>query len=140
MCCFLHVCHIWSVLLWWKLSLPVLLLNASDDLRERLFWVSLVLYNVLSSTISDSIKPPNTYDFLFTKHVYIFSMSGSLEFYDVNEVTCMNVGEHFTATDVEWDPSGRYVSTSVSYWAQKVRLQLLGSQQLQQQQWQPWQK
>ena len=96
-----------------------------------------MLYNVLSSTISDSIKPPNTYDFLFTKHVYIFSMSGSLEFYDVNEVTCMNVGEHFTATDVEWDPSGRYVSSSVSYWAQKVRLQLLGSQQLQQQQWQP---
>lgn len=48
------------------------------------------------------------------------NMSGALEFYDLNEVTCMNVGEHFTATDVEWDPSGRYVSTSVSWWAQKV--------------------
>lgn len=47
-------------------------------------------------------------------------MNGALEFYDLNEVTLMNVGEHFTATDVEWDPSGRYVSTSVSWWAQKV--------------------
>ena len=47
-------------------------------------------------------------------------MNGALEFYDLNEVTLMNVGEHFTATDVEWDPSGRYVSTSVSWWAHKV--------------------
>ena len=47
-------------------------------------------------------------------------MTGSLEFYDVNELTLMNVGEHFTATDVEWDPSGRYIATSVSWWAQKV--------------------
>ncbi len=49
-------------------------------------------------------------------------MNGTMEFYDLNEVTLMNVGEHFTATDVEWDPSGRYISTSVSYWAQKVTL------------------
>ncbi|CAB3991027.1 Eukaryotic translation initiation factor 3 subunit B [Paramuricea clavata] len=47
-------------------------------------------------------------------------MNGTMEFYDLNEVALMNVGEHFTATDVEWDPSGRYVSTSVSWWAQKV--------------------
>jgi uncharacterized protein with WD repeat len=53
-----------------------------------------------------------------------------MEFYDLNEVTLMNVGEHFTATDVEWDPSGRYVSTSVSWWAQKVRLQTLHQQEL----------
>ena len=55
-----------------------------------------------------------------TNQLSLFSMSGALEFYDLNEVTCINVGEHFTATDVEWDPSGRYVSTSVSWWAQKV--------------------
>ena len=47
-------------------------------------------------------------------------MTGTLEFYDVNELTLMNIGEHFTATDVEWDPSGRYIATSVSWWAQKV--------------------
>ena len=28
--------------------------------------------------------------------------------------------EHFMATDVEWDPSGRYVATGVSWWGHKV--------------------
>lgn len=34
----------------------------------------------------------------------------------------MNSVEHFMATDVEWDPTGRYVASSVSWWAHKVRL------------------
>jgi uncharacterized protein with WD repeat len=58
--------------------------------------------------------------FPFLINFFSRSMNGTLEFYDLNEVALMNVGEHFTATDVEWDPSGRYVSTSVSWWAQKV--------------------
>ena len=29
-------------------------------------------------------------------------------------------GEHFMATDVEWDPTGRYVVTGVSWWGHKV--------------------
>ena len=32
----------------------------------------------------------------------------------------MNTGEHFMASDVEWDPTGRYVTTSVSWWGHKV--------------------
>ena len=28
--------------------------------------------------------------------------------------------EHFMATDVEWDPTGRYVATGVSWWGHKV--------------------
>ena len=48
--------------------------------------------------------------------------SGTLEFYDTSDVVCMNSVEHFMATDVEWDPTGRYVASSVSWWAHKVRL------------------
>merc|ERR1712059_154483 len=34
--------------------------------------------------------------------------------------TSMGSGEHFMCTDIEWDPTGRYVATGVSYWAHKV--------------------
>lgn len=47
-------------------------------------------------------------------------MSGALEFVDTQDFTVMNTGEHFMATDVEWDPTGRYVSTAVSWWGHKV--------------------
>eukprot|EP01136_Pigoraptor_vietnamica_P027141 Opistho-1_new@83101 len=48
------------------------------------------------------------------------NMNGALEFWDVNDMVCMNVGEHFMATDVEWDPTGRYVATSVSFWRHQM--------------------
>jgi Eukaryotic translation initiation factor eIF2A len=48
------------------------------------------------------------------------SMHGSLDFVDTNDFVVMNSGEHYTASDVEWDPTGRYVVTGVSYWKQKV--------------------
>ena len=51
-------------------------------------------------------------------------MNGVLEFYDTSDVVCMNQAEHFMATDVEWDPTGRYVATSVSWWAHKVSITL----------------
>eukprot|EP00126_Sphaerothecum_destruens_P008932 Sdes_comp20388_c0_seq2m14302 len=44
------------------------------------------------------------------------SMNGLLEFWDVDEMVCMNNAEHFMATDLEWDPTGRYLATLVSYW------------------------
>ena len=47
-------------------------------------------------------------------------MNGVLEFYDTSDGVCMNQAEHFMATDVEWDPTGRFVATSVSWWAHKV--------------------
>ncbi|OLL26854.1 Eukaryotic translation initiation factor 3 subunit B [Neolecta irregularis DAH-3] len=31
-------------------------------------------------------------------------------------LTLMNQGEHFGITDIEWDPSGRYIATSSSNW------------------------
>merc|ERR1711868_85970 len=48
------------------------------------------------------------------------SMAGELEFVDTADMTTMAKTEHFQATDVEWDPSGRYVITGVSYWRCKV--------------------
>lgn len=40
--------------------------------------------------------------------------NGQLEFYDVDELQTMSMAEHYLVTDVEWDPSGRYVATSVT--------------------------
>ena len=41
-------------------------------------------------------------------------MNGQLEFFNVDEFEIMNAGEHFMCTDIEWDPTGRYVATSVT--------------------------
>lgn len=48
------------------------------------------------------------------------SMNGALTFVDTSDCTVMNIAEHYTASDVEWDPTGRYVVTSVSWWSHKV--------------------
>ncbi|KAF6171307.1 hypothetical protein GIB67_036975 [Kingdonia uniflora] len=41
-------------------------------------------------------------------------LNGQLEFFNVDELETMANGEHFMATDIEWDPTGRYVATSVT--------------------------
>ena len=49
------------------------------------------------------------------------SMNGVLEFVDTSDFTTMGQGvDHFMCTDVEWDPTGRYVITGVSWWGHKV--------------------
>jgi translation initiation factor 3 subunit B len=40
--------------------------------------------------------------------------SGPLEFYDVQNRETMGQTEHYLCTDLNWDPSGRYIGTSVS--------------------------
>ena len=50
----------------------------------------------------------------------MLSLNGVLEFIDTNDMTSMTLAEHFMATDVEWDPTGRFVCTGVSYWGHKV--------------------
>jgi len=47
-------------------------------------------------------------------------MSGALEFIDTQNLQMTTQVEHFMMTDVDWDPTGRYVVTSVSYWERKV--------------------
>jgi len=50
-------------------------------------------------------------------------MNGILEFVDTSDMTVMTTPqEHFMCTDVEWDPTGRYVATAVSYWGHKVAI------------------
>ncbi|XP_056265440.1 eukaryotic translation initiation factor 3, subunit Ba [Pseudoliparis swirei] len=48
------------------------------------------------------------------------SMNGALAFVDTSDCTMMNIAEHYMASDVEWDPTGRYLVTSVSWWSHKV--------------------
>lgn len=57
-----------------------------------------------------------------TKWVFFLlrSMNGVLEFVDTQDMTVMAQTEHFMATDVEWDPTGRFVSSAVSWWGHKV--------------------
>lgn len=40
--------------------------------------------------------------------------NGQLEFYNVDELETMATAEHFMCTDIEWDPTGRYVATAVT--------------------------
>lgn len=45
---------------------------------------------------------------------------GTLEFVDTaNDFVVMNTGDHFRASEVEWDPTGRYVVTGASAWKVK---------------------
>ena len=75
------------------------------------------------------------------RHLVVATMGSSqrfgLEWYDVDlgyeqrqgqpsndpaeEVKMIGTGEHYGITDLEWDPSGRYVATSASSWRHTVR-------------------
>jgi len=50
------------------------------------------------------------------------NMNSTLEFIDTSDtpVQVMTTAEHYLATDVEWDPTGRFVATGVSFWVNKV--------------------
>ncbi|CAB4054130.1 EIF3B [Lepeophtheirus salmonis] len=39
------------------------------------------------------------------------SLNGVMEFVDTSDFTSMNSGDHFMCTDIEWDPTGRYIMT-----------------------------
>lgn len=43
------------------------------------------------------------------------AMQGQLEFFSADDFEVMSAAEHFMCTDVEWDPTGRYVATSVTH-------------------------
>ena len=62
----------------------------------------------------------NYYAYAWIVHTHNIRMDGQLEFYDTSELNLITTAEHTQATDLEWDPSGRYIVTSVSYWTQKV--------------------
>jgi len=44
------------------------------------------------------------------------NLNGLLEFFNVNDMDTMGTEEHMMCTNVDWDPSGRFVTTTVSSW------------------------
>merc|ERR1711892_704553 len=45
---------------------------------------------------------------------------GQLEWVDVNAMQTIGEAEHFMCSDIEWDPTGRFVATSVSHWRHQM--------------------
>jgi translation initiation factor 3 subunit B len=41
---------------------------------------------------------------------------GDIEFWDAEDLIMMGAGEHYMCTDIEWDPSGRFLVSSISFW------------------------
>jgi len=48
------------------------------------------------------------------------NMNSTLEFIDTSDMSVMTSADHHLVSDVEWDPTGRYIATGVSYWVNKV--------------------
>ena len=46
--------------------------------------------------------------------------AGNLEWVDVNTQQTIGEAEHFMCSDIEWDPTGRFVATSVSHWCHQM--------------------
>ncbi|KAF7085558.1 hypothetical protein CFC21_088970 [Triticum aestivum] len=44
----------------------------------------------------------------------LMGFNGQLEFFNVDDLEPMATGEHFMATDIMWDPTGRYLATAVT--------------------------
>lgn len=42
--------------------------------------------------------------------------TGDLQFWDVDDLTQLSVGEHYGCTNIEWDSTGRYAVSFVSAW------------------------
>ncbi|CAG0895495.1 unnamed protein product [Cyprideis torosa] len=80
---------------------PTLDKKFDNKLCNKVFWSPNGQYCVLAGMQDDKMK-------------------GVFEFVDTADYSILNAAEHFQATDVEWDPTGRYVVTSVSWWMYKV--------------------
>lgn len=48
------------------------------------------------------------------------NLNGALEFYDVDELTTLGTSDHFMATELDWDPTGRFVATGASAWRHQL--------------------
>jgi len=50
----------------------------------------------------------------------LHNVTGSLEFYDVKNLETLAQEEHYMCTSIEWDPTGRYVTSVVSWWKHQL--------------------
>jgi len=48
------------------------------------------------------------------------NLNGTLEFFYVNEMELIGHEDHFNCSAIEWDPTGRYISSVVSFWKHQV--------------------
>lgn len=48
------------------------------------------------------------------------AQAGALEFYNANDQELLGTGEHYMCTDLAWDPTGRFLTSSVSFWRNKM--------------------
>lgn len=48
------------------------------------------------------------------------SLNGTFEFYNAGDMESMGTEEHYNATSIEWDPTGRFVASVVSFWRYQV--------------------
>lgn len=54
------------------------------------------------------------------------AINGQLEFFNVDELETMATGEHYMATDVDWDPTGRSDHTKRSILSRLIYLLMVG--------------
>lgn len=47
-------------------------------------------------------------------------MNGQLEFFNANDMETLGTEEHIMSSVIDWDPSGRYVSSVVSFWRHQM--------------------
>jgi len=87
-------------------------------------YVSMCAYMCVCVCVHVCIRVCMSDNYMCQHFMHTYRMDGQLEFYDAesSEFTPMQSPEHGMATDLEWDPTGRYVVTSVSFWSQKVFL------------------
>lgn len=90
--------NIWNVVFLWLILLPFFTEKFEKRACNTLFWSPAGQFIVLAD----------------------LRANGILEFVDTNDFTVMNVSDHYSVSDVEWDPTGRYVVTAVSFWKAKV--------------------
>eukprot|EP01120_Amphizonella_sp_Union-15-10_P013936 TRINITY_DN6582_c0_g1_i1.p1 TRINITY_DN6582_c0_g1~~TRINITY_DN6582_c0_g1_i1.p1 ORF type:complete len:668 (+),score=165.09 TRINITY_DN6582_c0_g1_i1:58-2061(+) len=105
------------------------LIHGSDSLRPS---VSFYTMNVPKSMSQKLKRLKEPLDKRAANHLFwspmgrfivlagLDSMNGSLEFFDVEEMETMATESHPMASAVEWDPTGRYVTTYVSFWRNQV--------------------
>jgi len=74
---------------------------------------------VMAQQVSTAIWSPNGQYVVLAAMKTASSPGGQLIFVDTSDMTIMLKQEHLDLSDIEWDPSGRYVTSSVNLWNAK---------------------